>query len=242
MIGQAPVQPVVHCYQQAQGIAHGQIVAFDIHLGIAAAGDRAGHGRVRHIAAQGAVDAVEGGAKAYGYLVGEGVAQGGLDGNHLHFAFQAVVAALPAILVITDDAKGGVHADAGMPVVVERGDVIAKRNGGEGHHVTVVAAALAQFPLGVTDVGAGVNKGQAAADLGALQTAHTGRVAIKGAGVGGAGSATGVGGAGAAGALFVEGQAIGQGLAGSRGNGCCQQGVVRILHDSFPELFFARAS
>ncbi len=34
MIGQAPVQPVVHCYQQAQGIAHGQIVAFEHSLSL----------------------------------------------------------------------------------------------------------------------------------------------------------------------------------------------------------------
>ena len=132
-----------------------------------------------------AADAVDGGAKTDRDTVIDLIAQGGLQGDNLHLAVQAVRTALERVLIIADDAEGRIDTDTGVPAVVERGYQVAKGYYRVGHHIAVIAAG--GNALRVVDIGLGEDGRKTTADFSSVQPGHTGGVAKQGAGVLGGG-------------------------------------------------------
>ncbi|MCY1521734.1 hypothetical protein D9M68_565590 [compost metagenome] len=219
VIGQAEAGARVQLEEHAGIEAEGGIVTLDLHLAVVAAQGQ----RVEHGGGQFAVDTVDGWAEADGKLVVDAVADGRLQGDHAHFAAVAEVAAGEAAFVVGDQAERHVDAQAEGPFVIQRLDVIAHGHAHGGDHVTVVAAA--KGTAGVIDVGPGEDQGGTGADLLALDARHAGRVAEYGGGVIGRRGATGECGAHAADALFVDGEAGCQAVAGSGADGQGEGGL-----------------
>lgn len=219
VVGQAPGGVVGQVDHHADVVADGSVVALDVDLGIAVAAEQA-------IGGQGvlqlAVDAVEGRTEADGNLVVDLPGDGRLHGDHLNLAIGAVGAAHEAVFVIVDDAVGHVDAQAESEIFVDRRGEVAERYGGQRYRVALVAALGGA--VGLADVVLGLDDGQTAADFGAFQLGQAGRVAVDGAGIERGRGAAGVGGAGAAGALFVDGDAVGEGVGGDSANGQCERG------------------
>ena len=77
----------------------------------------------------------------------------------------------------------------------------------------------------MVDVGLGVQQGDTAADLFALEARHAGGVAEDGGGIVGRGRTAGEGSTHAAHALFVDGETAGQAVGGCAGNSESEAGL-----------------
>ena len=178
MIGQAPANLVSNLHQHTGVETVASVITLDIDLRVASQ-------RCQRLAGQFAADAVDGGAKTDRDTVIDLIAQGGLQGDNLHLAVQAVRTALERVLIIADDAEGRIDTDTGVPAVVERGYQVAKGYYRVGHHIAVIAAG--GNALRVVDIGLGEDGRKTTADFSSVQPGHTGGVAKQGAGVLGGG-------------------------------------------------------
>ncbi|MNP07157.1 hypothetical protein D3C76_991720 [compost metagenome] len=124
--------------------------------------------------------------------------------------------------VVGDQAEGHVDAETDTPVIVDRLHVVTHRNADHRHHVTI------GFPPEVAararDIGLGDDGGAAHGDLFAFEAGHAGRVAKHGAGIIGRRRTSRETCPHAADALFVQGEAAGEQLAGSKRNGYAEGG------------------
>ncbi len=202
-------QALSHINQHADVVTVRDVVTAHIYLGIAGRGTR------QNVAGELTVDLVDGRTKTNRDTIVELVAQRRLHCDNLNGTLQTVVAALEAALVVADDAEGHVNAQTEMPVIIERGNVVAERHSREGDHVTVVGTRESAAAL---DVSFCVDDGKTTAYLGAVELRHTCRVAEHCAGVLSRRGTTGKTGSHAARALLVDGKTVSGCVARYRSN------------------------
>ncbi|MNZ79885.1 hypothetical protein D3C78_985000 [compost metagenome] len=164
------------------------------------------------------MDTVDGRTKTDGDLVIECVGNSWLQGHDFNVALAAEVFAGKTVLVVGDQAKRGIHADADGPLVIDWLDVVAHWHGDERNHVALVGAAIGAGG-GMVDIGVSVEHGDTAGDLFALEARHAGRVTENGACIICDRRTPGESSTHPTDALLVDGEASCEDLGGCHGNG-----------------------
>ena len=179
MVSQTYPRGVGSLYQDTGVEAQGGIVTLDFYIAVACPGQRVGGQSKLGFKSTG--NAVDGRAKTNRHAIIEGIADGWLQGNNLHFAFAAKATALEAAFVVGHKAERGINAEADCPLVIQLVGVKAHRNACERHHVTFVGALDAA--IGILDIGRSINNSDTACYLLAAEAGHTGRVTKNGTGI-----------------------------------------------------------